>query len=1109
MIKSATSKLTRLLGLLISLALFCVIAGCGNDAETTATGEATTGIHISSFTGSPASLSAGQSAILTVNVADSEGNPVQNATVDFGFTENNSGASLMPVSSVKGTKTAVKTDSNGQALAIYKAGSSSNALAVEDTVFAYYSGSKGALVITRTAGASNAYNVSLTASSTSVAAGKSCILTATVKNGSGAAVPGQAVTFSFATNNSSGTIAILGTGTTDSGGTATAVYRAGATSPAEEVYDNIQASITGSASAINITRLSSNASGLYMDLTADRTALSAGESTIVTAMVKDGDGNPVSGKSVNFDWISNNTGGSFATIQGATDVNGKATALYTAGSSTPSESVQDILSASLTGCSTEAIIMTRTLGSSSGRHLTLTAQKTILDAGQSTVITAQVTNGSVPVQGEPVTFSFLSGGNLSGATLSTLSGITDANGELTTVYTAGSLTAATVEDIVQAGISGSTKAVIITKTGSSGSGTTSNGSLVLSVSSSVVSYGTPVTASATLTDADGLPVPNAVVTFTTESSLVTFTPASATALTNASGIASVSLDTVSVDSAGATYISSSAPIYSGGSSTIITSSPVGIAVNGAAITLGTVTLGSSTISSYGTSSVSVPVLINGSPATVPISVNFTSSCVASGKATLSSPVTSNAVSGTAYSTYKDNNCNAGSDVITASVVGGAHASATITVLPPATSNIKFISASPEVIGTSTASSSLLSKSSVVKFQVVDNNNYGKSGVGVTFSILPANYSSFGITFTPETATSDADGYVTTSVTSGTVPTPVWVVASVTSTPAIYSQSNTLTITTGLPTQNFFSLGVSTLNIEGWIYDGETSSLTIIASDRLGNPVPDGTVINFITEGSNISNGSSTASCTTANGTCTVTFTSAEFRPTNGRVTVLAYAVGEKSFVDANGNNSYDSGERFYDIGDIYIDSNESGTWNASEQYISYTSGSNACRTRPSGTALPTSYDSSPSKQNTCTEAWGINYVRREAVMVLSGSYAGISLDSFTMGDICSNTFTFMMFDENNNPMPAGTTVTTAANNISYTYTTGSDPTHLIGEAVLSVGGTPVVSTNYLGGTGVSLTVSGGITCTGADSIINYPNGTVNLVITTPNGNITTIPITVN
>jgi hypothetical protein len=92
--------------------------------------------------------------------------------------------------------------------------------------------------------------------------------------------------------------------------------------------------------------------------------------------------------------------------------------------------------------------------------------------------------------------------------------------------------------------------------------------------------------------------------------------------------------------------------------------------------------------------------------------------------------------------------------------------------------------------------------------------------------------------------------VTVSLSSGTVPTPVWVVATVHGT-TLSTQSNTLTITTGLPTQDFFSLSIQTSNIEGWDYDGITSALMIIASDRLGNPVPDGTAVNFITEGAQI------------------------------------------------------------------------------------------------------------------------------------------------------------------------------------------------------------------------------------------------------------------
>ena len=182
----------------------------------------------------------------------------------------------------------------------------------------------------------------------------------------------------------------------------------------------------------------------------------------------------------------------------------------------------------------------------------------------------------------------------------------------------------------------------------------------------------------------------------------------------------------------------------------------------------------------------------------------------------------------------------------------------------------------------------------------------------------------------------------------------------------------------------------------------TSALTIIASDRLGEPVPDGTAINFITEGCQIT----PATCTTTNGTCAVTFRSADYKPIgetidyggstgvqgavaalaydgstpitidhdttigpalfvqNGRVTVLAYALGEESFVDSNGNNMWDPGETFYDLGDLFLDSNENGIWDSNtsqpnllEQYISYplATGTTACGTHIGGGAAVTPY----------------------------------------------------------------------------------------------------------------------------------------------------------
>ena len=698
-----------------------------------------------------------------------------------------------------------------------------------------------------------------------------------------------------------------------------------------------------------------------------------------------------------------------------------------------------------------------------------------------------------------------------------------------------------------------------TGTGGTGTGTgtttSSAGYISLSITSGLpatsanttntVTFGTSVYASATVKDASGVPIPNVVATFAAATGIVVFTPTLATALTAADGTASVKLDAASISSAGATSITSSAQVTTGGATTTLTSTPVGIAVNGATVTLGVITLGNSSISAYGSSAVSVPVLINGAAATTPISVTFTSPCVTSSKATLTSPVTS--VAGTATSTYTDNNCASGTDVIMAAVTG-ASVNKPITVAIPAVNNMQFVSATPAIIGTLGTGAATLPQNSLVKFKVVDNSNNGKAGVLVDFSLLPSSAPG-GIVLSPTSATSDANGVVTTTVTAGTVPTPVWVVAEVHDTPTILSQSNTLTITTGLPAQNFFSLSVQTFNIEGWNYDGVPSTLTIIASDRLGNPVPDGTAINFITEGGQIF----PASCVTTSGNCTVTFRSSEYRPIdetttanpfgavealdgngasitdsfgnplfvqNGRVTILAYAVGEKSFVDSNGNNIYDPGETFYDLGDLFIDANENGTWNSSttqpnllEQYIVYAPVAPvACETHVGGggtAPLPANYSNALSKDNSCDGVWGKSYVRRSTVIVLSASDPKISETTFTMGGSCKWTFPFWLMDTNNNPMPAGTTVATANNSVTFTPVAIAPALPVPVKATVSiVGGSPVVNTNHAGGTLVGLMVDGGTSCTGLGTV-PFPTGTVDIATSTPKGLSIIIPVVVN
>ncbi|TRZ66568.1 MAG: hypothetical protein D4S02_06695, partial [Rhodocyclaceae bacterium] len=96
---------------------------------------------------------------------------------------------------------------------------------------------------------------------------------------------------------------------------------------------------------------------------------------------------------------------------------------------------------------------------------------------------------------------------------------------------------------------------------------TDNGSISIALSDPVtgatvttVSMSNAAKVTATVRDPLGNLVPNAVVTFTTSATLATMIPASGTALTNASGVASIQIIGASPTAAGAATISASASV---------------------------------------------------------------------------------------------------------------------------------------------------------------------------------------------------------------------------------------------------------------------------------------------------------------------------------------------------------------------------------------------------------------------------------------------------------------------------------------------------------------------------------------------------------------------
>lgn len=568
-----------------------------------------------------------------------------------------------------------------------------------------------------------------------------------------------------------------------------------------------------------------------------------------------------------------------------------------------------------------------------------------------------------------------------------------------------------------------------------------------------ISSVSPATVKATVRDAAGAAVANTVVTFAVDTAgLVVLTPTSGTALTNASGVATVSLASASFNAAGAATITATTQV-----GTDAVTGSIGFAVGAASVTMSTPTfgVGVSALSAYGTTSVSVSVYTDGVLVTTPQTVSFTSACAASGKAELTASVPT--VDGVATASYRDKGC-AGNDTVTASVSGVTTASATLTVTAPTAGSIQFDSVSP-ADGRINLKGMGGVESALVTFKVVDSSGNPIGGKVVNFSL---NTSVGGITITPTTATSDpVTGNVVVSVQAGSIATPVRVSATTASGAAtLTTQSSKLVISTGIPDQQNFSVSATELNIEGWDYDGETTVITARVADHFNNPVLDGTAVYFTAEG-----GSIEPSCTTANGACSVTMTSQALKPNNGRVTVLAYAVGEEGFTDAvvaNGladgiDEMFDANGNSTDMAEAFLDKNENGLRDSNEEYKDFN--------------VNLSYDGADGKYNgvlcdpsvavgstdTACNAQKSIHVRRSLTIVFSGSKPVITATGLVVDNTGPNpiielppctpatvdpdtsetipgaagaaaSFLVSVVDENGNAMPAGTTIKFATTN---------------------------------------------------------------------------------
>lgn len=646
---------------------------------------------------------------------------------------------------------------------------------------------------------------------------------------------------------------------------------------------------------------------------------------------------------------------------------------------------QGTASTTLTGVAqgVDVLSITATYTDSTGAQQTLTATPTYEVLQGSVVVTPQPTMTLALDTGSSV----VSGGqsNLSATVLDTAGKpvqgalVTFSNDTSYAVFNPDSGTALTdASGVARIGIIGTSKlgADKVTATastpGSSGVSTTISASLNYQVtaasssspqlslsltvngsSATSLSQRTDGLITAVFADATGKPIPNAIVTFDIASggAGASVGLSALSAVTDAQGHATTSVLGTDTNNSGAVTVEASA---SSGKLTALGSLVFNYAPRLPSIKSLVVNLpaGATTLPASSSTTV-VATLVDassGAPYTDPTTVNFTTACAQASRASIS--VSAVSINGQATATYTDLGCGS-VDTITATV-GNRTLSTNVNISPAQASAMTFVDVNPATLG---IKGSGTGEVGTVRFRLVDASGNGVSGQTVKFAL---STTVGGISLNTTSAVTDASGYASALVQSGTIGTPLTVTATLSGNTAIWAQSRQLYVSTKIPHQNGFSLAASSHNPEFYDVDGQTVNLTVRVSDRFGLPVPDGTQINFRTEGGigtiqDPNNATApVGGCITSSSTCSVTLTSSGDRTRlssvaplstadGGRQTVMAFAVGEDSFDDNNGNGVFDTGDVFppaanagsYRQGEAYIDANESGTRDSTEEYVDY------------------------------------------------------------------------------------------------------------------------------------------------------------------------------
>ncbi|WLP93998.1 Ig-like domain-containing protein [Psychrobacter sp. M13] len=537
-----------------------------------------------------------------------------------------------------------------------------------------------------------------------------------------------------------------------------------------------------------------------------------------------------------------------------------------------------------------------------------------------------------------------------------------------------------------------------------------------------------------VTDANNKPIANTKVSFSIDAQgIVLSQTTSGSSLTDSEGKARIFLKPSAPEVSGAYTITATATNESNTAVNNLTFS-----VQATDVTFSALTVEKSLLPSGGQTKVSFKVSDTAGNPLSGILTNLNSSC---GQLPTQMSSDSDGMIEVVYKAINSDNTLCSGNVRISASTGNKVQSANITVEAPEANSIVFTSDSFRLGAQNSGSSA----TGIVEFTVYSNNiPLANQAVKLTLNKAP-----FDLTFgvlgnrSERLVTTDENGQVSIQIYPGVTPGPVEIKATLVSDPNINALSKGIFIDSSRVTQDGLSLSFGA-NVLDWGADGDVTSVAARMVDRNGNKVPDGTIVSFTAEGGKVF----PSSCGTVNGECSVEFSTQNPRPGDGRVSLLAVAEGEKTYIDQNENNAWDEGidTLVHNIGDTFRDDNENGTFEIGEfTYPLTTQATGQCENNIKqfiNLKFPSSSDEvkeafeknfistfvSPNKPMTCNTELS-TVVRHESIQLLSnGSNARFMLlqpssQVITGADKMVNVRINSGGFYDLNPMPSGTTIT--------------------------------------------------------------------------------------